>query len=110
MSPDVFPDLAKTLAPPQIYIMFAISVATFAWLLRPKAITTLPFKALISFALFLVFQGLHAALFLFVHGVHARINGVLHSIVIAVYFGILFWSLRNKWVRSKEKPPISPGS
>lgn len=99
--------LEAWLAPPQLYIVLAITVATFGWLLKPESLGSLSLCEVGWGALLVLTQVAHIALY---SELPARLNELTHGVLMALYLMTAFWLFATRWQRAKDHPPNSPPS
>lgn len=107
MSPDP-PALDSSLAPAQIYIVFAITVASFSWLLKPETLGELTGRQVLVGGLLIFYQLLHVATYATIQVVRPEINFVMHVVALASYTSATAWLFRARWIEAKSRPPSDP--
>ena len=101
-------DVPTLLAEPQIYVMLAITVATFGWMFKPDADVDLDRKGVHVIAGLLFLQGLHLALYAPLQKLSPFANSALHFSMIAVYIWALLAAYLELLIAAKSRPPNSP--
>ena len=96
------------LAPTQVYIILAITVATFSWLLRPESMAQLSGWEVAVCACVVGYQSLHLLLFTSIHENYPWANVAAHGIAVASYLIMAAWLFSKRWIESKTTPPSSP--
>lgn len=94
-----------TFAPMQVYIVLAITVATFAWLLRPPLLLRLPPKGWLPGALLVFLQCIHLWTYTLLD---QRVNTLAHFVVIAFYLAVAAWTVRCVRLRELEQQESDP--
>lgn len=99
--------LEDMLAPPQLYVLLAITIATFGWLLRPGTLGELPSEWLMRSGALILAQ--------FVHLWTANtslmpvwFNNFLHLVILSAYFITMVALFAVRWAEDKSKPPDLP--
>ena len=90
------------LAAPQIYILLAITVAAFAWLLKPGRTDTLEKRhAFVPLAIIVpqVWR---------IVGDGMRAEEYLHSVLVLLWMICIVWLFRSAWQRDRSAPPPDP--
>ncbi len=77
--PDASLALDASLAPTQIYIVLAITVATFAWLLKPETLRQLTGLQVIAGGVLVFYQCMHLWIYVALHEIQPVINTVMHG-------------------------------
>lgn len=111
MPPDAVPAapaIGASLAPPQIYILFAITLTTFAWLLKPETLGQLSGRQLAAGGSLVLYQCCHVVSYVAVDEIEPGINTVAHGIALAGYLAATAWLFGTRWVEAKSQPPNSP--
>ena len=111
MPPDASPAVPAvdvSLAPSQIYILFAITLTTFAWLLKPEAFGQLSGRQLLAGALLVFYQGVHVVSYVAIEQIGPEINVVVHGIALTGYLLAAAWLFRMRWIEAKDQPPSHP--
>ena len=102
------PALDASLAPAQIYIVLAITVATFGWLLRPETLRQLTGLQVIAGGLLILYQCMHLWVYVTFHAIQPAINTVLHGVALALYLLTAAWLLKTRWIEARDHPPTNP--
>ena len=106
------PMFEEMLAPPQLYVLLAITIATFGWLLRPGTLGELPSDILKLGAALVFVQYLHLGLANFSPDMPpdmpSRLNFFLHYINLSAYVLITVRLFVERWREDKGKPPDAP--
>ena len=108
MPPDACPAVDASLAPSQIYIIFAITLTTFAWLLKPEAFGQLSGRQLLVGVSLVFYQVAHVVLYVAIQQIGPEINVVVHGIALAGYLVAAAWLFRTRWIEAKDRPPSNP--
>ena len=111
MPPDaspVVPGGDASLAPSQIYILFAITLTTFAWLLKPEAFGQLSGRQLSVGGLLVFYQGVHIVSYVAIEQIGPELNVVVHGIALTGYLVAAAWLFRTRWIEAKDRPPSNP--
>ena len=101
------PDAAldAVLAPAQLYIVLAITVATFGWLLKPESLGSLSPWQVAWGALLVLAQGAHLVLY---PVLPPWLNAMTHGALLALYVLTALGLFANRWLEAKSQPPNSP--
>ena len=107
MPPDAALDTALDVcfAPSQLYIVLAITVATFGWLLKPESLGSLSGLQVTLGALLVFVQAAHLVLY---PALQPRYNAMMHGAMLALYMLTALWLFGNRWREAKSRPPNSP--
>lgn len=106
--PDASLALDASLAPAQIYIVLAITVASFSWLLKPETVGQLTVPQVFVGFLLIFLQLLHVVFYATIHASRPEINTVAHGIVLLGYVVVAVWLFRVRWMEAKSRPPSNP--
>ena len=108
MPPDASPVIGASLAPPQIYILLAITLTTFAWLLKPESFGQLRGWQIWPAALLVVYQSGHVVSYVAIERIAPEVNTVAHGFALAGYLLTAAWLFRARWIEARDQPPDSP--
>lgn len=97
----VAPCTELAFAPMQIYIVLAITVATFAWLLKPPLLLKLTPKGWWPGAVLVLLQCIHLWTYTLLDQ-WVWVNPLAHFVVIALYLGTTCWTIRCIKLREQE--------
>ena len=99
-------DYVLIFAPVQIYILLALTVSTFAWLVQPDQFYELRSRHVVIGSLLGFVQILQILIYGFVP---LPVNIALHSLFFVSYFGVAIWLFRHRWIQKKSAAPARPG-
>lgn len=111
MPPDAspaIPVIGASLAPPQIYILLAITLTTFAWLLKPEAFGQLSGRQLWPAAFLVLYQSGHVVSYVAIERIAPEANTLAHGFALAGYLLTAVWLFRTRWIEARDQPPNSP--
>jgi uncharacterized membrane protein len=99
------PSLELLLAPTQLYILLAITVATLAWLLKPSPAGKAALReCLVGLGLVVV-----QVLQLWIHDwIPPGVALVLHGMSAVAYIVVSAWLFTQRWREAKSAPPSHP--
>ena len=100
MQPDVDP-----LAPTQIYIVLAITIATLSWLVRPDDIEQLEKRWGFLVGALVIGQVIHCLIYA---NLAWLANQVMHGVALAAYIVMGVTLFTRSWTRFKSRPPGIP--
>ena len=109
MPPEPSLALDASLAPAQIYIVLAITVASFSWLLKPEPPGQLTGRQVFIGFLLIFIQFLHLVSYAAIHANWPEFNTVAHGIVLSLSMAAGMWLFRTRWMEAKSQPPNEPG-
>ena len=93
---------ARVFAPMQVYIVLAITITTFAWLLRPPVLLTLPPLDLVPGGVLILVQCLHLWFYTMLY---QELNILIHSILVVGYLAVASWLVYRLRLHHVERPP-----
>ena len=97
------------MAPTELYIVMAITVATFSWLLAPRnGGYELPGSVTYWACGFLVFQVTHIVYYSAIDGWWPTLNIFMHRLTLMTYVTGICGLLLAGWYRLKSSPPDVP--
>lgn len=100
--------LDASLAPAQIYIVLAITVASFSWLLKPETLGQLAGLQVFAGFSLVFFQLLHLVFYATIHASRPELNTRIHGVVLLGYVVTAAWLFRTRWMEAKSQPPKNP--
>ena len=108
MPPDAALDTVRAVyAPTQVYIVLAITLTTFAWLLKPdESLGRLTGGQAAIGATLILLEIVHIAAY---PVLRPSLNSTLHIAALALYWLAAAWLFSDRWAEAKSRPPNSPG-